>query len=83
MPTAATGSRLVAIEPGYLQITTEEDTTGVEAHAVILASGARPDHSLAQRLAAKGVEVHEVGDCEAVGYIHGAMHAGHKVGRLL
>ena len=29
------------------------------------------------------LEVHEVGDCEAVGYIHGAMHAGHKVGRLL
>ena len=57
------------------------------ADSVVLALGAEPDPSLADALAARwagrGVPVHAVGDCAALGYIEGAMHAGHRAGRAI
>lgn len=51
------------------------------ADSVVLALGAEPDDTLAQQLRTHGVAVHAVGDCTDLGYIEGAMHSGHRVGR--
>jgi 2,4-dienoyl-CoA reductase (NADPH2) len=75
--------RLLGIEPRSLQITTTEGDAEIEADTVILATGARPDAGLAAGLEARGIEVHRAGDCAEVGYIQGAMHSGHRIGRAL
>ena len=53
------------------------------ADSVVLATGALTDDSVATALQACGVPVHRAGDCTEIGYIEGAMHAGHRIGRLL
>jgi 2,4-dienoyl-CoA reductase-like NADH-dependent reductase (Old Yellow Enzyme family)/NADPH-dependent 2,4-dienoyl-CoA reductase/sulfur reductase-like enzyme len=53
------------------------------ADSVILALGAEPDETLAQQLRSHGLPVHAVGDCTDLGYIEGAMHSGHRIGRSL
>ncbi|HET6875685.1 MAG TPA: FAD-dependent oxidoreductase [Acidimicrobiales bacterium] len=47
----------------------------VPADQVIYAAGVETDSSLADALAAAGVEAHPVGDCAKVGYIEGAIHS--------
>ena len=53
------------------------------ADSVILATGAQADDSLALALQAAGKPVHRVGDCADIGYIEGAMHQGHAIGRMV
>ena len=53
------------------------------ADSVVLAIGAEPDNSLARDLSVLGVPLQSVGDCASVGYIDGAMHAGHRAGRTV
>lgn len=49
--------------------------------SVVLAIGAEADDRVALALAGLGVPVTRIGDCADVGYIEGAMHAGHRAGR--
>jgi 2,4-dienoyl-CoA reductase-like NADH-dependent reductase (Old Yellow Enzyme family) len=51
------------------------------ADSVVLALGAHVDDSVALALQGCGVPVHRVGDCSAIGFIEGAMHGGHGIGR--
>ncbi len=51
----------------------EEHTVG--ADHVVVASGVRPDPSLAQALQGAGMRVVAIGDCERVGYIEGAIQS--------
>lgn len=74
---------LLGIEPQRLRIATNGGDADVDADTVILATGAQPAPGLAGSLARRGVEVHLAGDCAEVGYIQGAMHSGHRVGRAL
>ena len=53
------------------------------ADSVILATGAQADDSLALALQAAGKPVHRVGDCADIGFIEGAMHQGHAIGRTV
>lgn len=53
------------------------------ADSVILATGAQADDSLALALQAAGRPVHRVGDCADIGFIEGAMHQGHTIGRTV
>ncbi|MNG24534.1 hypothetical protein D3C84_1092730 [compost metagenome] len=48
----------------------------VPADSVVLASGAEPDDSLARSLAASGLPVIRIGDCDQLGYIEGAIRSG-------
>lgn len=48
----------------------------IEADQVIITSGAEGDLGLAERLRGDGLNVHTIGDCNGVGYIDGAIHAG-------
>jgi 2,4-dienoyl-CoA reductase (NADPH2) len=45
---------------------------------VIISMGAEPDTSLADAIAAIGIETISAGDCHEVGYIEGAMLGGRK-----
>ncbi|CAG9248840.1 Effector protein [Paraburkholderia unamae] len=55
----------------------------VPADSVVLATGAQADDAVARSLAGCGVPLHTAGDCATLGYIEGAMHSGHRVGRLV
>ncbi len=48
----------------------------VAANSVVLAIGAGPDRSLADKLALIGLPVTAIGDCEHLGYIEGALSSG-------
>lgn len=48
----------------------------VAANSVVLAIGAGPDRSLADRLTQSGLPVTAIGDCENLGYIEGALSSG-------
>lgn len=47
------------------------------------ALGASTDDSVATALQACGAPLHRIGDCAHVGYIEGALHDGHRVGRQI
>ena len=53
------------------------------ADTVIIALGASGDHTLANAVAAAGYDTYRVGDCDAVGYIDGAMHSARAVTKQL
>jgi NADH dehydrogenase FAD-containing subunit len=76
-------TRVRRIDTRSLLLDCEGAEVSIEADTVILASGARANPDLAERLRATGMETHSIGDCEGVSYIHGAMHSGHAVGRTL
>ncbi len=78
-----TGAELEAIHPGRVDYRVGERSQSVDADHVVLASGVVPDPTVADRLAAAGLDVHVVGDAGEVGYIQGAVRSGHLVGRSL
>ncbi|SDU37426.1 FAD-dependent oxidoreductase [Geopseudomonas guangdongensis] len=61
-------------------VSAEGVTVEVAADSVVLAIGAEPDDSLARELAAAGLPVSSIGDCEQIGYIEGAMASGLRAG---
>ncbi|MFK3819694.1 FAD-dependent oxidoreductase [Pseudomonas sp. NPDC089407] len=77
-----TGVTVTAIEGKYVRYRTAEgEACEVRADSVVLASGAMPDTTLAQALGNEGFKVVSIGDCESLGYIEGAIAAGHRAGR--
>ena len=73
-------TRLTAISGKNLQLASTDGVVSIEADTVILASGAQSNRGLADQLQQRGIETHVAGDCDGVGYIHGAMHDGHRIG---
>ncbi|MNY63653.1 hypothetical protein D3C86_2006420 [compost metagenome] len=61
-------------------VSAEGVTVEVPADSVVLASGAEPDDSLARSLAASGLPVSRIGDCDQLGYIEGAIASGFRAG---
>ena len=55
----------------------------VKADSVIIAQGASANHELANSIEGCGVELHEVGDCQGMAYIEGAIHQAVKLGLRL
>ena len=51
------------------------------ADSVVLAIGAQPDTRLLDSLVDAGFNTSSIGDCQSIGYIEGAIRAGHKAGR--
>lgn len=77
-----TGVTVTAIEGKYVRYRTAEgEACELRADSVVLASGAMPDTTLAQTLGNEGFKVVSIGDCESLGYIEGAIAAGHRAGR--
>ncbi len=52
-----------------------------EADSVVLAIGAQPNTDLLDELSRAGLPASSIGDCHSIGYIEGAISAGHKAGR--
>lgn len=77
-----TGATVSAIDSTgvHYQLATGETATS-SADSVVLASGAMPDTRLSDALAKAGLNVTSIGDCQSLGYIEGAIAAGHKAGR--
>ena len=76
-------TRVTGISGKRLRLESTDGEVDIEADTVILASGAQSNRGLADQLQQRGVETHIAGDCDGVGYIHGAMHDGHRIGRSL
>ncbi len=72
-------TRVTRIDGNTLTLQGEDGEASIDADTVIIASGARGDHSLADALRARGIETHIAGDCGEVGYLQGAMHDGYRV----
>jgi 2,4-dienoyl-CoA reductase (NADPH2) len=73
-------TRVTGISGKNLQLASTDGEVVIEADTVILASGAQSNRGLADQLQQRGIETHIAGDCDGVGYIHGAMHDGHRIG---
>ncbi|MFJ4396836.1 FAD-dependent oxidoreductase [Pseudomonas sp. NPDC089396] len=77
-----TGVQVSAIEGNRVCYRTAEgEAAEVRCDSVVLASGARPDSSLVEQLASAGFKAVSIGDCQSLGYIEGAIAAGHRAGR--
>lgn len=74
-------AQVKSIEPDHVIYNTGGDTPQtVSADTVIIARGARENHSLARRLMDAGVDVIEAGDGHQLGYIEGAVRSGFDAG---
>jgi len=81
-----TGVRTLAIEADAVvctAISEPEARERVPADCVILAVGTEADARLADAIAARGREVHRLGDCDDVGYLQGAMESAARIARQI
>lgn len=77
-----TGVTVTAIEGNRVRYRLEDGQTGESlADSVVLASGAQPDTRLSDELNIAGLNASSIGDCQSIGYIEGAISAGHRAGR--
>jgi 2,4-dienoyl-CoA reductase (NADPH2) len=76
-------TRVGRIDGTTLMLEGEDGAVAIEADTMVLAAGARDNPALAQALKATGREIHVAGDCGGVGYLHGAMHDGYRIGSSL
>ncbi|MCY1311716.1 hypothetical protein D9M70_620540 [compost metagenome] len=77
-----TGVTVTAIEGNRVRYQTADGQAAeIGGDSVVLASGAMPDTRLGDALSSEGLDVTSIGDCQSLGYIEGAIAAGHKAGR--
>jgi len=77
-----TGASVIAIEGNRVRYQLADGSSGQsEADSVVLAIGAQPDTRLLDELTRAGLSASSIGDCQSIGYIEGAISAGHKAGR--
>lgn len=77
-----TGVTVTAIEGNRVRYRLDDGQTGESlADSVVLASGAQPDTRLSEALNSAGLNASSIGDCQSIGYIEGAISAGHRAGR--
>ncbi|MNE04721.1 putative NADH oxidase [compost metagenome] len=77
-----TGITVTAIEGNRVRYQTADgQSADVRGDSVVLASGAMPDTRLGDALSSAGLNVTSIGDCQSLGYIEGAIAAGHRAGR--
>ena len=77
-----TGASVTAIDGHCVRYQLADGELGEsQADSVVLAIGAQPDTRLLDELTRAGVQAISIGDCASIGYIEGAISAGHKAGR--
>jgi 2,4-dienoyl-CoA reductase (NADPH2) len=77
-----TGVTVTAIEGNRVRYQRDDGQTGESlADSVVLAIGAQPDTRLSDALNHAGLNASSIGDCQNIGYIEGAISAGHRAGR--
>lgn len=75
----------IAIQPGGRVAYTNDrgQQRTLDADQVIVAAGARGDHTTAKAFCDAGLTVHTIGDCNGVGYIEGAMESAAELAARL
>jgi len=82
--TFKTGHRLSRIEPNGVYVTTEDGKeVFVEADAVVLAIGNRPDNTLYEQIKSFGIPVYQIGDCLEPRSAKAAIFDGATIGRTI
>ncbi len=82
--TIIAGATMKDIEADKVVYTDAEgEDKEIPCDTVVLAMGARPEHSLADKLADMGVDVKTIGDANRVGKIGNAIEAGFDLGRTI
>ena len=77
-----TGASVTAIDGHSVRYQLADGTSAQsDADSVVLAIGAQPDTGLLDELTRAGLSASSIGDCHSIGYIEGAISAGHKAGR--
>ncbi|EXF93418.1 effector protein [Pseudomonas fluorescens HK44] len=77
-----TGVTVTAIEGKRVCYQRDDGQIGESlADSVVLAIGAQPDTRLSDALNTAGLSASSIGDCQNIGYIEGAISAGHRAGR--
>jgi 2,4-dienoyl-CoA reductase-like NADH-dependent reductase (Old Yellow Enzyme family)/NADPH-dependent 2,4-dienoyl-CoA reductase/sulfur reductase-like enzyme len=76
-------ARVDAVDDAGVRFVDGDERRTAAADSVILAAGTRTDRRLADAIAGLVAEVHAIGDCEAIGYIAGAIEAGARVARTI
>lgn len=74
MLTQATVTRIDKDQVHYQD--SDSTSQSVVANSVVLAIGAGPDRSLAEKLSTLNIPVTTIGDCQELGYIDGALRTG-------
>jgi 2,4-dienoyl-CoA reductase (NADPH2) len=77
-----TGASVTSIDGGAVHYQLADGQPGTSpADSVVLAIGAQPDTRLLDALTHAGLPARSIGDCQNIGYIEGAIRAGHQAGR--
>ena len=77
-----TGASVTSIDGGAVHYQLADGQPGTSpADSVVLAIGAQPDTRLLDALTHAGLPARSIGDCQNMGYIEGAIRAGHQAGR--
>ena len=77
-----TGASVTAIDGQRVHYQLADGQVGEsQADSVVLAIGAQPNTDLLDALTRAGINALSLGDCHSIGYIEGAISAGHKAGR--
>jgi len=74
---------VTAIEGDKVLCETKQGPQSIAADSVIIATGAETDASLCDALNARQIAAVAIGDCRELGYIQGAIAAGHEAARAL
>lgn len=75
--------KVVKIEPSKVVGERDGKTEEIEADAVVLAMGSKPQRTLLEQLKDKGIPIDEVGDAREPRKIMNAVHDGHNVARKI
>jgi len=75
--------RVEAITDDGVVYSADGERRTLPADSVIVATGVRENHGLADSLQGLGAEVHLIGDCRAVGYLEGALLDAARVARSI
>jgi pyruvate/2-oxoglutarate dehydrogenase complex dihydrolipoamide dehydrogenase (E3) component len=78
-----TGVQVEAITDDGVVYTQFGERKTLPVDAVIVASGTRENHALADSLAGCGADVQLIGDCKEVGYLTGAILSAAQVARAI
>ena len=77
-----TGASVTSIDASAVHYRLADGQLGTSpGDSVVLAMGAQPDTRLLDELTRAGLQARSIGDCHSIGYIEGAIRAGHQAGR--
>lgn len=78
-----TGFKLTRVENNGVVVANEKEEVFIEAEAVVIAVGSRPDDRLYRQIKDLGYEIHQIGDCLEPRSAKAAIYEGGVLGRSI